>query len=119
VRREQDIAVVVSGIDWDRVRWELQEICGMALRHVTVNPEYQHALDKRGVISIARPTWSDLGKDRCVASRIGQSLRGDYQTFSKASIAAKTVMCALAGFAPVTMRPLVIEKASNGTGGAT
>jgi hypothetical protein len=28
------------------VRWELQEISGMALRHVRVDREYQHALDE-------------------------------------------------------------------------
>jgi hypothetical protein len=43
----------VRGIDWGHVRWELQEISAMALRHVGVNREYQHALDKRGVISRA------------------------------------------------------------------
>jgi hypothetical protein len=41
------------------------------------------------------------------------------QVLSKASIAARAVMWALAGFAPVTTRPLVTENASNGDGGAT
>jgi hypothetical protein len=41
------------------------------------------------------------------------------QLLSKASIAASAVMWALAGFAPVTMRPLVTENASNGDSGAT
>jgi hypothetical protein len=41
------------------------------------------------------------------------------QLLSKASIAASAVMWALAGFAPVTMRPLVTENASKGDGGAT
>jgi hypothetical protein len=39
-------AVVVRSIDWGRVRWELQEISGIALRHVRVDREYQHALDE-------------------------------------------------------------------------
>jgi hypothetical protein len=38
--------VIVRSIDWGRVRWELQEISGMALRHVRVDREYQHALDE-------------------------------------------------------------------------
>jgi hypothetical protein len=40
----EDFAVIVRSIDWGRVRWELQEISGMALRHVRVDREYQHAL---------------------------------------------------------------------------
>ena len=61
-------------------------------------------------------TWWRRMRDE---PRIRQSSPArDYQSFSKASIAATTVMCALAGFAPVTMRPLVMEKASKGTGGA-
>jgi hypothetical protein len=42
----EDFAVIVRSIDWGRVRWELQEITGMALRHVRVDREYQHALDE-------------------------------------------------------------------------
>jgi hypothetical protein len=42
----EDFAVIVRSIDWGRVRWELQEISGMALRHVRVDREYQHALDE-------------------------------------------------------------------------
>jgi hypothetical protein len=41
-----DFAVIVRSIDWGRVRWELQEISGMALRQVRVDREYQHALDE-------------------------------------------------------------------------
>jgi hypothetical protein len=95
-------------------------VCGVSNPSIPkLSNAFGAAHDKASVIGIARPAWSDLGKDRCAAGRSGQSLRGGYQTFSKASIAAKTVMCALAGFAPVTMRPLVMEKASKGTGGAT
>jgi len=42
----EDFAVIVRSIDWGRVRWELQEISGIALRHVRVDREYQHALDE-------------------------------------------------------------------------
>jgi hypothetical protein len=42
----EDFAVIVRSIDWGRVRWELQEISGMALRHVRVDREFQHALDE-------------------------------------------------------------------------
>jgi len=42
----EDFADIVRSIDWGRVRWELQEISGMALRHVRVDREYQHALDE-------------------------------------------------------------------------
>ncbi len=40
------------------------------------------------------------------------------QSFSNASIAAAAVMWALAGFAPVTIRPLETENGPNGSGGA-
>jgi hypothetical protein len=36
----------VRGIDWGRVTWELTEMSGIALRHVRVDREYQHALDE-------------------------------------------------------------------------
>jgi hypothetical protein len=36
----------VRGIDWGRVSWELQEFSGIALRHMRVDREYQHALDE-------------------------------------------------------------------------
>jgi hypothetical protein len=36
----------VRGIDWGRVQWELQEMSGIALRHVRVDREFQHALDE-------------------------------------------------------------------------
>jgi hypothetical protein len=42
----EDFAVIVRSIDWGRVRWDLQEISGMALRHVRVDRGYQHALDE-------------------------------------------------------------------------
>jgi hypothetical protein len=62
-------------------------------------------------------TSERLMRDEPRISQIILPVRDD-QTFSNASIAATTVICALAGFAPVTMRPLVMEKASKGTGGA-
>jgi hypothetical protein len=33
-------------IDWGRVSWELQEFSGIALRHMRVDREHQHALDE-------------------------------------------------------------------------
>jgi hypothetical protein len=42
----EDFAVIVRSIDWGRVRWELQEISGIAMRHVRVAREYQRALDE-------------------------------------------------------------------------
>jgi len=42
----EDFAVVVRSIDWGRVRWELQEMSGVALRHLRVDRGYQHALDE-------------------------------------------------------------------------
>jgi hypothetical protein len=43
---DEDFAVIVRSVDWGRVRWELQEVSGIALRHVRVAREYQHALDR-------------------------------------------------------------------------
>jgi hypothetical protein len=43
---KQDFAVIVRSIDWGRVRWELQEISGIAMRHVRVDRGFQHALDE-------------------------------------------------------------------------
>jgi hypothetical protein len=43
----------VRRIDCGRERWELQEISGMAPRHVTVNQKQQHALDKAVAINAA------------------------------------------------------------------
>jgi hypothetical protein len=36
----------LRGIDWGRVTWELTEMSGIALQHVRVDREYQHALDE-------------------------------------------------------------------------
>jgi hypothetical protein len=36
----------VRGVDWGRVTWERQEFSGVALRHMRVDREYQHALDE-------------------------------------------------------------------------
>jgi len=36
----------LRAIDWGRVQWELQELSGVALRHVRVDRGYQHALDE-------------------------------------------------------------------------
>src|SRR5271170_3656830 len=42
----EDFAVIVRAVDWGRVRWELEELSGIALRHVRVDRGYQHALDE-------------------------------------------------------------------------
>jgi hypothetical protein len=36
----------VRAVDWGQVRWELEELSGIALRHVRVDRGYQHALDE-------------------------------------------------------------------------
>jgi hypothetical protein len=36
----------VTSIDRGRVSWELTEFSGIALRHMRVDREYQHALDE-------------------------------------------------------------------------
>jgi hypothetical protein len=42
----EDFSVIVRSIDWGRVSWELQELSGVALRHMRVDRGYQHALDE-------------------------------------------------------------------------
>jgi hypothetical protein len=42
----EDFAVIVRAVDWGRVLWELEELSGIALRHVRVDRGYQHALDE-------------------------------------------------------------------------
>jgi hypothetical protein len=42
----EDFAVIVRSIDWGGVNWELQEMSGVALRHMRVDRGYQHALDE-------------------------------------------------------------------------
>lgn len=41
-----DFAALVRTVDWGRVRWELEELSGIALRQVRVDRGYQHALDE-------------------------------------------------------------------------
>ena|SRR5271170_2522256 len=41
-----DFAAIVRAVDWGRVRWELVEFSGIALRQVRVDRGYQHALDE-------------------------------------------------------------------------
>jgi hypothetical protein len=41
-----DFAAIVRSIDWGRVSWELQEMSGVALRHIRVDRAFQHALDE-------------------------------------------------------------------------
>lgn len=42
----EDFAVIVRAVDWGRVRWELAEFSGIALRQIRVDRGYQHALDE-------------------------------------------------------------------------
>jgi hypothetical protein len=42
----EDFAAIVRAVDWGRVCWELEELSGIALRHVRVERGYQHALDE-------------------------------------------------------------------------
>jgi hypothetical protein len=41
-----DFAAIVRAVDWGRVRWELEELSGVALRQVRVDRGYQYALDE-------------------------------------------------------------------------
>ncbi len=41
-----DFAAIVRAVDWGRIRWELDEFSGVALRQVRVDRGYQHALDE-------------------------------------------------------------------------
>lgn len=41
-----DFAAIVRAVDWGRVRWELGEFSGIALRQVRVDRGYQYALDE-------------------------------------------------------------------------
>jgi len=42
---DADFLGIVRAVDWGRVRWELEEFSGIALRHVRVDRGYQYALD--------------------------------------------------------------------------
>ena len=44
---------MVRSIDWGRVRRELQEMSGIALRHVHVDRGFQRALGRSGPLSSA------------------------------------------------------------------
>ena len=39
------LAAIVRAVDWGRIHWELSELSGIALRRVSVDRQYQHALD--------------------------------------------------------------------------
>jgi hypothetical protein len=41
-----DLAAILRVVDWGRVRWELKELAGEALRHVRVDRAFQHAVDE-------------------------------------------------------------------------
>jgi hypothetical protein len=43
---DADFAAIVRGVDWGRIHWELSELSGIALRRVSVDRGYQHALDE-------------------------------------------------------------------------
>ena len=38
-----DFAAIVRAVDWGRVRWEMEEMSGIALRQVRVDRGYQYA----------------------------------------------------------------------------
>lgn len=44
--KNEDFAVIERSIDWGRVRWELEEFSGVALRHIRVDRAFQLALDE-------------------------------------------------------------------------
>jgi hypothetical protein len=41
-----DFAAILRAVDWGRVRWDLEELSGIALRQIRVDRSYQHALDE-------------------------------------------------------------------------
>src|ERR1019366_4218502 len=41
-----DFAAIVRAVDWGRVRWELEELSGVALRQVRVDRAFQYAPDE-------------------------------------------------------------------------
>ncbi len=41
-----NFATIVRAVDWGRVRWELEDLSGIALRQVCVDRRYKHALDE-------------------------------------------------------------------------
>jgi hypothetical protein len=43
---DADFGAIVRAVDWGRVRWELEEFSGEALRQVRVDRGYQFALDE-------------------------------------------------------------------------
>ena len=42
----EDFAVVVRSVDWGKVKWEMEEMSGIALRHMRVDREFQLAVDE-------------------------------------------------------------------------
>jgi hypothetical protein len=42
----EDFAVIVRAVDWGRVRWELDEMSGVTIRHLRIDRAYQRALDE-------------------------------------------------------------------------
>jgi len=57
---DPNFAAIVGAVDWGRVRWELGEFSGIALRQVRVDRGYQYALDE----ARARATQSGIVDDR-------------------------------------------------------
>jgi len=43
---DADFAAIVRAVDWGRIHWEMSELSGIALRRVSVDRGYQHALDE-------------------------------------------------------------------------
>jgi hypothetical protein len=44
--RDGDFAAIASTVDWGKLRWDLEEMSGVALRHVHVDRGYRLALDE-------------------------------------------------------------------------
>jgi hypothetical protein len=43
---DTDFVAIVRAVDWGRAHWELSELSGIALRSMSVDRGYQHALDE-------------------------------------------------------------------------
>jgi len=43
---DEDFAAIASTVDWGKVRWDLEEMSGVALRHMHVDRGYRLALDE-------------------------------------------------------------------------
>jgi hypothetical protein len=42
----EEFAQILRAVDWSRVRWELEELSGVALRRVGIDRRFQYAVDQ-------------------------------------------------------------------------